>query len=116
MGGSGRCGSAGSRTTAAQGPGSGEYLNLYDLAFDAPEAHVVRRGADLYYGFFADRWPAATKDRAARPRSGGPLRGLRLRTRHVAGRGVRRDPFLSAEFQGSLLLRVRPAGAPPPAP
>ena len=35
---------------------SGEYLNLYDIAFDKPEAHVVRKNGILYYGFFAERW------------------------------------------------------------
>jgi alpha-galactosidase len=35
---------------------SGEYLNLYDLAFDKPEAHVVRKNGVLYYGFFVDHW------------------------------------------------------------
>ena len=47
----------------AAAPGEGEYLNLYDIAFDAPEAHVVRRGADLHYGFFAERWPQGTGQR-----------------------------------------------------
>jgi len=34
----------------------GEYLNLYDIAYDKPEAHVVRKGEDLYYAFYADSW------------------------------------------------------------
>jgi len=38
------------------GLSSGEYLNLYDLAFDRPEAHVVRKNGSLYYGFFAENW------------------------------------------------------------
>jgi alpha-galactosidase len=92
----------------AQGPGSGEYLNLYDLAFDLPEAHVVRRGADLYYGFYADRWPATQKIE---------LRGLDPGKRYEVqdyGRGrslgevAGASPSITAEFQGSLLLRVRP--------
>ncbi len=92
----------------AQGPGTGEYLNLYDLAFDLPEAHVVRRGADLYYGFFADRWAATQKIE---------LRGLDPGKRYEVydyGRGrslgevAGASPSLNAEFQGSLLLRVHP--------
>ena len=32
----------------------GEYLGgLYDIGFDRPEAHVVRKGDALYYAFFA---------------------------------------------------------------
>lgn len=33
---------------------SGEYLNLYDMAFDKPEIHVVKKGNSLFYGIFAD--------------------------------------------------------------
>jgi alpha-galactosidase len=33
----------------------GEYLNLYDLAFDYPEAHVIRKDGRLYYAFYAGR-------------------------------------------------------------
>jgi alpha-galactosidase len=32
----------------------GEYINLYDIAFDVPETHVVRKGDTLYYAFYAD--------------------------------------------------------------
>jgi alpha-galactosidase len=93
----------------AQGPASGAYLNLYDLAFDVPEGHVVRRGADLYYGFYADRWPAGRKIQ---------LRGLDPGGRYQVldyGRGralppvTGAAPFVDAAFEGSLLLRVRPA-------
>ncbi len=35
----------------------GEYLGeLYDIGFDAPEAHVVRKGSSVYYAFFAPEW------------------------------------------------------------
>ena len=34
-----------------------EYVNLYDIAFDKPEIHVVRKGQEMYYGIFADVWP-----------------------------------------------------------
>jgi alpha-galactosidase len=30
----------------------GETLNLYDLAFDRPETHVIRKGERLYFAFF----------------------------------------------------------------
>ena len=33
---------------------SGEYLNLYDIAFDKPETHLIKKGNDYYYSFFAD--------------------------------------------------------------
>jgi alpha-galactosidase len=93
----------------AQGPSTGEYLNLYDLAFDVPEGHVVRRGADLYYGFFAERWPAGQKielralDPGGRYQVRDYARGVDLGT--VTGA----DPFIAPAFEGSLLLRVRAA-------
>jgi alpha-galactosidase len=35
----------------------GEYLEeLYDIGFDRPEAHVIRKGGDIYYAFFARAW------------------------------------------------------------
>lgn len=34
-----------------------EYLgNLYDIGFDKPEAHVIKKGQDLYYSFYSDEW------------------------------------------------------------
>jgi alpha-galactosidase len=33
----------------------GEYLNLYDLAHEYPEAHTIRRDGRLYYAFFSGR-------------------------------------------------------------
>ena len=35
---------------------SGEYLNLYDIAYDKPEAHLIRKNNTLYYAFYADEW------------------------------------------------------------
>ncbi|MGC9139877.1 alpha-galactosidase [Athalassotoga sp.] len=34
----------------------GRYLNLYDMVFDFPETHVVRKGRRLYYSIFADNF------------------------------------------------------------
>jgi alpha-galactosidase len=30
--------------------------DLYDIAFDKPEAHVVQQAGRLHYAFYADRW------------------------------------------------------------
>ncbi|UCF37764.1 MAG: alpha-galactosidase, partial [Acidobacteriota bacterium] len=35
---------------------SGEYLNLYDIIYDRPEAHAIRKDGVMYYGFYADSW------------------------------------------------------------
>ena len=35
----------------------GQYLGqLYDIGFDVPETHVIRKGQTLYYAFFANQW------------------------------------------------------------
>jgi alpha-galactosidase len=34
----------------------GEYLNLYDIAYDCPETHVIKKDGIMYYAFYADQW------------------------------------------------------------
>ncbi len=91
------------------GLSSGEYLNLYDIAFDKPETHVVRKGADLFYGIFADYWPVSRRIE---------LRGLDPAVEYevedyaneqVLGKISGRAPYLNKAFKDHLLLRVRPA-------
>jgi alpha-galactosidase len=31
----------------------GKYLNLYDIAYDKPETHLIKKGNSYYYSFFA---------------------------------------------------------------
>ncbi len=97
----------------AQGLGTGETLNLYDIAFDLPEAHVVRRGRDLYYGFYAATWTVGQRIE---------LRGLEPGVRYEVidyGRGrslgtvSSETPHLAVDFEEHLLVRARPL--PPPA-
>jgi alpha-galactosidase len=42
---------------------SGEYLNLYDIAFDLPETHVVRKDGVTHYNFFAPAWDGVVEFR-----------------------------------------------------
>jgi alpha-galactosidase len=35
---------------------TGDYLNLYDIAFDKPETHVISKEGKMYYAFYADKW------------------------------------------------------------
>lgn len=85
----------------------GEYLGeLYDLGFDRPEAHVVRKGGALYFAFFA-------------PGHAGPveLRGLEPDTRYAVRDYVNGVDFGTVEgpvaklplrFRQSLLLEALP--------
>ncbi len=86
----------------------GEYLGtLYDIGFDRPEAHAVRKGDALYYAFYADRAPFKGQVE---------LRGLsagRYRVRdYENGRdlGSVEGPTgsLAASFKDHLLLEARP--------
>ena len=87
---------------------TGTYLNLYDVAWDRPEVHVIRKGDDLYYGIFADLWSTGRKIE---------LRGLDPGHRYeIVDYGRRRfvgtvdgaDPHIQVGFKDHLLLRARP--------
>jgi len=88
---------------------SGEYLGgLYDIGFDRPEAHVVRKDGVLFYAFFAKSFEGTLELRGLAP-------GLYHVTDYVGGRdlGQVTGPLgaLLARFEGSLLLEVRPQPA-----
>ena len=34
----------------------GQYLNLYDIGFDYPEAHVIKKDNKFYYAFYTHPW------------------------------------------------------------
>jgi alpha-galactosidase len=89
------------------GLANGEYLNLYDIAFDKPEIHTVRKGEVMFYGIFADYWPVS------RPIE---LRGLGRQAEYEVedyargrslGRISGREPYVKAGFKDQLLLRVK---------
>jgi alpha-galactosidase len=84
----------------------GEYLGgLYDIGFDRPEAHVIRKGEEMYYAFFARKWSGPIA-----------LRGLGERSYHLLDYvnhkdlGTVRGPqaTFSATFARHLLLEARP--------
>ena len=84
----------------------GEYAGtLYDIGFDKPETHVVRKQGSLYYAFFAPEWSGKIT-----------LRGLAGRayrvTDYVDGKdlGTVRGPAatLDVQFEKHLLLQAAP--------
>jgi alpha-galactosidase len=89
----------------------GEYLNFYDIAYDMPEGHIIRKDDRLYYAFYT-------------PEAGGQfegtieLRGLEERTYrlsdYVNGQdlGTVKGPTatLQVAFEGSLLIEAVPQG------
>ncbi len=84
----------------------GEYLGeLYDIGFDRPEAHAIRKGDAMNYAFFAKRYRGSVE-----------LRGLeakRCRVRdYETGRdlGTVEGPLarLTVDFERHLLLEATP--------
>jgi alpha-galactosidase len=87
----------------------GEYLNLYDLAYDVPEGHAIRKGERLYYAFYTrqagDHFAGSVELRGLEERS-------YLLSDYVTGRGlgVVQGPrgVLQVTFDGSLLIEAVP--------
>jgi alpha-galactosidase len=84
----------------------GQYLGqLYDIGFDVPETHVIRKDQTMYYGFFAKQWKGSVE-----------LRGLENRNYtvvdYVTGKNLGtvtgQTAHLPVAFDGSLLVEVRP--------
>jgi len=84
----------------------GEYLGtLYDIGFDRPETHVIRKDRSMYYAFYAAHWDGKIN-----------LRGLSQGTYRVTdyadGKdlGTVRGPAatLNVQFEKHLLLEAKP--------
>jgi alpha-galactosidase len=88
----------------------GEYLNLYDLAYDTPEAHAIRKGSGLYYAFY-------TRNTSGRFSGTVELRGLEAQAYRLTDIASDRDlgtvqgplAALQVSFQGALLIEAWPA-------
>jgi alpha-galactosidase len=83
----------------------GQYLGqLYDIGFDVPETHVIRRDKNMYFAFFAKHWKGSLE-----------LRGLENRQYSVydyvneKSFGTVSGPIarIAADFEDYLLLEVR---------
>src|SRR5580658_763685 len=84
----------------------GEYVGtLYDIGFERPETHVVRKDDSMYYAFYAPQWNGKIE-----------LRGLSQRpyrvTDYVDGKdlGTVHGPAatLDVQFEKHLLLQAKP--------
>jgi alpha-galactosidase len=84
----------------------GQYLGqLYDIGFDVPETHVIRKQQTLYYAFYAKHWKGPVDLRGLENRAYEVIdyvNGTKLGT--VSGH----DSHLTVEFDKHLLLEVRP--------
>jgi alpha-galactosidase len=84
----------------------GQYLGqLYDIGFDLPETHVIRKDQSTYYAFYAKQWKGPVE-----------LRGLEGRkysvVDYVSGKTLGtvsgHNAHLPVEFKQHLLLEVTP--------
>jgi alpha-galactosidase len=84
----------------------GEYLGqLYDIGFDLPETHAIRKGDSRFYGFFAKRWTGPLELRGLEARS------YRIRDyEHDRDLGLVKGPraTLDLPFSGHLLIEATP--------
>jgi alpha-galactosidase len=84
----------------------GEYLgSLYDIGFDRPEAHAIRKSGKLYYAFFAPQWKGRIELRGL---GKGQYRILDYENNKELG--VLHGPTTSidVEFEKHLLIRADP--------
>ncbi|MFC1562953.1 glycoside hydrolase family 36 protein, partial [candidate division KSB1 bacterium] len=83
----------------------GEYRNLYDIGYDKPEGHAVKKGDIMYYAFYSSSWSGEIN-----------LRGLEKREYEVydydnnrmLGRVKGPESSISQDFEHHLLIKCVP--------
>jgi alpha-galactosidase len=84
----------------------GEYLgDLYDIGFDRPEAHVIRKNRELYYAFFARQWRGPIELRGLED---GAYRIIDYVNSKDLGKVHGPQARISTDFHQHLLLQARP--------
>jgi alpha-galactosidase len=86
----------------------GTYLGeLYDIGFDKPETHAVKKGDAMYYAFYAPEWNGKTVLR-------GLQNGTYAVTDYVNGKELGKvqgpEAEIEVSFSHSLLVVARPVG------
>lgn len=86
----------------------GDYLgSLYDLTFDKPETHAIKKDGKMYYAFYADEWNGESIE----------LRGLKNQTyvvnEYTSDEGVvyevdGSNPIIHPTFKRAYLIEVYP--------
>jgi alpha-galactosidase len=82
----------------------GEYLNFYDIAFDRPETHVIRKGQTYYYSFFSGEQFHGKVELRGLPK--GHYRALDLLTGNTVSRVRSDSPFLNLDFDQSAIIKI----------
>jgi alpha-galactosidase len=82
----------------------GRYLNLYDIAFDKPETHVIRKGDSFYYSFFTPKHFDGTVQ--LRGLSAGLYKAYDLYSGKLIEQFSSKDPYLAINFDRYLIIKV----------
>ena len=84
----------------------GEYLGaLYDIGFDRPEAHAIRKSGKMYYSFFAPQWKGRIELRGL---GRGQYRVFDYENKRELGVVHGPTAAIDVEFEKHLLIRVDP--------
>ncbi len=84
----------------------GEYRNLYDIAYDVPETHVVAKQDTMYYALFAR--DGYTGPFTFRGLAGGRHEIIDIVSERSLHMVTGSDPFVQVSFRGALLLKAVP--------
>lgn len=84
----------------------GVYLNLYDIAFDKPETHVIERGGNFYYFFFAKKHFAGKVE--LRGLTAGHYTAYNLYTGKMLKQISASHPAMSVSFDHYMVLKLVP--------
>ena len=84
----------------------GQYLGqLYDIGFDLPETHVIRKDRTMYYAFFAKHWKGSVELRGLEDRN---YRVVDYVTGKSLGTVSGHNAYLPIEFTANLLVEAQP--------
>lgn len=84
----------------------GEYLNLYDIAFDKPETHLIKKDNVLYYSLFADNFDGLFEFRGLNSDKQYEIKNIV--NGKVLGWVNKTNPKLKLRFKEYLILQGRP--------
>ena len=82
-----------------------DYLNLYDIAFDKPETHVICKGDTLYYAFYHQNWEGNIELRGL---ANGKYRIIDYEHNMVRDTIDSSAPVLACKFNDHLLIECIP--------
>jgi alpha-galactosidase len=87
----------------------GEYLGtLYDIGFDKPETHCIRKGGVMYYAFYAPEWNGTVELRGLRPGRYAVIDYVNNKQLGFVNGG---DGKLQVAFTHSLLVAAEPVAS-----